>query len=212
MRDTTHYVWCESDQGSSHWPQKSHGGSIFKRLGSCTRRICNELNHVHFFLNRYCLQRGTANELLRYPRFFPKRITVTIRHVDWDISHRDIDLGMDTSWIHDFFLPSTCTLFEMELETNRQKKRQLDRIVQKLTKEHFNIACSLDEDFFSCRAKPQVSFWKGKNLLDRWPKNENKTIEYYVVNLRWERYPANMWDEMYPGVKRGGVEAVSARN
>jgi hypothetical protein len=148
-----------------------------------------EISHVRIFAQLCYLEPGEQlSKILRMRHFFPRKITVTIRHHDWWSWEDDARLRIDSTWVRECRFPASLRELCVELESLQRKKGQVDRIASEMVKHwHFRrqdgmIMSASVEDF-------KVSCWSGSSTWEdeRWLRDETKpgTNEYYVKTITW---------------------------
>lgn len=149
-----------------------------------------EISHVRVFAQLCSLENGAElSKILSMKNFFPKKVTVTIRHHDWWSWEEDSRLGIASQWVRDCRFPNTVQEVCVELESLQRKKDQVDWIAEEMVKGWYFARC----DGMILSAKPQdikVNLWSGSSTWEghRWLRDETKpgVNEYYVKTVTWK--------------------------
>lgn len=152
-----------------------------------------EINHVRVFAQLCSLEDGDEiGTILDLQHFFPRQITITIRHHDWWSWENDARLCIEADWVNNCRLPDSVKVFAMELESLQRKKPQVDDIAHQMV-EGWSFLRK-DETIMSAKQEDcSVDTWSGSSTWEqeRWIRDETKpdTNEYYVKTIRWKPNP-----------------------
>ncbi|KIW71874.1 hypothetical protein PV04_00103 [Phialophora macrospora] len=148
-----------------------------------------EISHVRVFAQLCYLEPGDQlSSILRMKTFFPRKITVTVRHHDWWAWESDAQLRIGSTWVRDCRVPASLRELCVELESLQRKKDQVDQIASGMV-EHWHFRRQ-DGTIMSAGAEGcKVSRWSGSSTWEgeRWLRDETKpgTNEYYVKTVTW---------------------------
>ncbi|KAI1617314.1 hypothetical protein EDD36DRAFT_431063 [Exophiala viscosa] len=153
-----------------------------------------EISHVRVFPQLYALEPGKEiGNILNMDNFFPRKLTITIRHHDWWFWEQDERLLIRSWWVNVCRFPSSLSEICMELESLQRKENQIDWIAEEMTKAwHFErkdgtILSANGGDF-------KVDLWSGSSTWERtrWLRDETQpgTNDYYVKTVIWKRNSA----------------------
>lgn len=156
------------------------------------RRRSLEIADLRVFACPETLQRPFFHAVLSTRDFYPRRVTLTFRHVQWMGWKSDQPLVLPAAWIPAFsrmLSPSTRVVL-IELETVARKKEQVDFIAAQISRRWFFKRP--DGAVLYADATEQsnvVTKWTGRSVLgyipERWVRDEVREgeIEYCVVRV-----------------------------
>ncbi|EXJ65489.1 hypothetical protein A1O7_01830 [Cladophialophora yegresii CBS 114405] len=160
----------------------------------CLDRLCAahgpvEIAHVRLFAQLCYLEDGDKlSAIMGMNHFFPRKITVTIRHHDWWSWERDWRLCINSAWVEECRFPDSLQELCVELESLQRKKDQVDWMARRMAKKwHFK---KRDGSIMSAAMEDcKVSSWSGSSTWEgeRWLRDETKlgVNEYYVKTITW---------------------------
>lgn len=148
-----------------------------------------EISHIRVFAQLFSLEPGREiGPILDMSNFFPRKMTITIRHHDWWYWESDSRLHIRAQWVNVCRFPDSLREICMELESLQRKKAQINSIADDMVKHwHFQ---KKDGTIMSAKAEDcTVYSWNGSSTWEgrRWVRDETKpgTIEYYVKTVVW---------------------------
>jgi hypothetical protein len=149
-----------------------------------------ELSHVRVFAQLCSLEPGTPLlPILNMEHFFPRKLTVTVRHHDWWFWEDDERLHIRSPWVEICRLPDSVSEFCIELESLQRKKNQIDWIADEMVRNWFFLkedgtVMAAGEEGFRVDTWSGSSTWEG----ERWVRDETRpgTNEYYVKTVTWK--------------------------
>ena len=149
-----------------------------------------EINHIRVFSQLCSLEGGShLSPILDLQTFFPRQITITVRHHDWCNWEDDEFLQIDAHWVNECRFPSSLMEISVELESLQRKKPQIDEIASQMVEGwHFQ---KKDGTIMSAKREDcSVDTWSGSSTWEeqRWIRDETKpeTIEYYIKAVMWK--------------------------
>lgn len=147
------------------------------------------IQHVRVFPQLYLLENGRRlQEILDLNFFYPKVITITIRHTDWWFWENDNNLHLDAKWVDFCRFPNSLTELRMAFESLERKKDQIDDVVKQAI-EGWVFRRKDDTELSAENCKPEIMRWSGSaTWMDhRWLRDETGTnrIDYYVSTVTW---------------------------
>ncbi|KAI9651737.1 MAG: hypothetical protein M1831_000487 [Alyxoria varia] len=156
-----------------------------------------ETSHIRVFAQLYLLEPGeNLQRILGMRHFYPRCVTLTLRHTDWWNWEYDEGLRIAARWVDYCRLPRTVTEFRMELETLERKKPQAEEIAKKMVE---GWQFTRTDGVQLCADAKEVSSiqpieWSGKStwLGQRWIRDENRPeeLDYIVKTIVWRPNPS----------------------
>ncbi|THV94224.1 hypothetical protein D6D26_07871 [Aureobasidium pullulans] len=151
------------------------------------------IQHVRVFAQLYILENGARlQEILNLKFFYPKVITITIRHTDWWFWESDDNLRLDATWVDFCRFPNSLTELRVAFESLERKKDQIDDVARQAAK-NWIFRRRDDTELSAERCQPEIMKWSGKATWGhrRWVRDETgpNKLDYYVSTVTWR--PAN---------------------
>jgi hypothetical protein len=151
------------------------------------------IQHVRVFPQLYMLENGqTLQGILNLDFFYPKVVTITIRHTDWWYWESDNNLHLDATWVDFCRFPNSLTELRVAFESLERKKDQIDDVV-KQAMEGWVFRRKDDTELSARDCKPEIMRWSGSATWGhhRWLRDETSAnkLDYYVSTVTWR--PAN---------------------
>ncbi|KAK4064245.1 uncharacterized protein Triagg1_9041 [Trichoderma aggressivum f. europaeum] len=212
--------WLCADLHIPHGSGRSNGNAtkLALVLGEITQQGLDkvEIESLHAFANTRRLEHGDLGALLSIPGLHPRRITLTIRYIDWwgwDWESPDKPLYFKADWISAVssnMSPST-TEFRIELETLEHLKDRVDAIGQHIAENWFFGRFGGTILYADVSGKcHQVSRWSGssawyKKHRTNYQKEKGRKLDYYILTITFE-------SELSLNRKGGVVSETAKRN
>ncbi|KAJ9606181.1 hypothetical protein H2200_009142 [Cladophialophora chaetospira] len=150
-----------------------------------------EVSHVQVFAQMYALESLNSSliPILRMENFFPRKLTVSLRHHDWWWWENDQRLQINGAWIRVCQFPDSLKEVCIELESLQRKKNQIDWIADEMVQSWHLLR--LDGTIMSATKEDcKVSAWSGSSTWggQRWIRDESQpgVNEYYVKTVTWK--------------------------
>jgi len=146
-----------------------------------------ELQHIRIFAQLCELEPGyEMSRILRLPHFYPRCITLTIRHTDWWNWESDSTLRLSCQWAKSCILPSSLRQLTMRLETLQRKQAQVDFIAAGISASWFFKRVD-GVPMAAQNIKPTVAKWSGSSTWEgrRWIRDEvtPDILDYVVASV-----------------------------
>ena len=147
------------------------------------------IQHVRVFPQLYLLENGQRlQEILNLSFFYPKIITITIRHTDWWFWESDNNLHFDATWVGFCRFPNSLTELRVAFESLERKKDQIDDVVRQAL-EGWVFRRKDDTELSAKDCKPEIMRWSGSATWNyhRWIRDETgpNKLDYYVSTVTW---------------------------
>ncbi|KAI5205945.1 hypothetical protein E4T38_04002 [Aureobasidium subglaciale] len=147
------------------------------------------IQHVRVFAQLYLLENGTKlQDILNLSFFYPKSITITIRHTDWWFWESDNNLHFDATWVDFCRFPNSLTELRVAFESLERKKDQIDDVVNQAIR-GWTFRCKDDTELSAKDCKPEIMKWSGNATWGgrRWVRDETgpNKLDYYVSTAIW---------------------------
>ncbi|CAD0098606.1 unnamed protein product [Aureobasidium mustum] len=147
------------------------------------------IQHVRVFPQLYALENGQRlQEILNLRFFYPKVITITIRHTDWWFWESDNNLHFDATWVGICRFPNSLTELRVAFESLERKKDQIDDVVRQAM-EGWVFRRKDDTELSAKDCKPEIMRWSGSATWNhhRWIRDETgpNKLDYYVSTVTW---------------------------
>jgi hypothetical protein len=147
------------------------------------------IQHVRVFPQLYMLENGqTLQGILNLDFFYPKVITITIRHTDWWYWESDNNLHLDATWVDFCRFPNSLTELRVAFESLERKKDQIDDVV-KQAMESWVFRRKDDTELSAGDCRPEIMRWSGSATWGhhRWLRDETSAnkLDYYVFTVTW---------------------------
>lgn len=157
------------------------------------------IQHVRVFPQLYLLENGRRlQEILDLKFFYPKVITITIRHTDWWFWESDNNLHLDARWVDFCRFPNSLTELRMAFESLERKKDQIDDVV-KQAMEGWVFRRKDSTELSAKDCKPEIMRWSGSATWghQRWLRDETgpNKLDYYVSTVTWRPNRSNNDEE-----------------
>ncbi|KAI4740150.1 hypothetical protein E4T50_09409 [Aureobasidium sp. EXF-12298] len=157
------------------------------------------IQHVRVFPQLYMLENGqTLQGILNLDFFYPKVITITIRHTDWWYWESDNNLHLDATWVDFCRFPNSLTELRVAFESLERKKDQIDDVV-KQAMEGWVFRRKDGTELSASDCKPEIMRWSGSATWGhhRWLRDETSPnkLDYYVSTVTWRPVSAPADDE-----------------
>lgn len=157
------------------------------------------IQHVRVFPQLYMLESGqTLQGILNLEFFYPKVITITIRHTDWWYWESDNNLHLDAAWVDFCRFPNSLTELRVAFESLERKKDQIDDVV-KQAMEGWVFRRKDDTELSAKDCKPEIMRWSGSATWGhhRWLRDETSPnkLDYYVSTVTWRPASSPVDDE-----------------
>lgn len=156
---------------------------IYKRGGEVP------IQHVRIFAMLWEMR--DLHSILTLPFFFPRKLTITIRHTDWWQWEMDWRLRIlpEVCESSRGVLPASVQEVRMELESLKRKKAQVDYVAGEMVDKWWFLR-SDDVVMMPLRGDFEVTEWSGSSTWGRlrWVRDETKAemVEYYVKTVTWK--------------------------
>ncbi|KAH0123760.1 hypothetical protein KCU66_g7995, partial [Aureobasidium melanogenum] len=147
------------------------------------------IQHVRVFPQLYALENGQRlQEILNLRFFYPKVITITIRHTDWWFWESDNNLHFDATWVDFCRFPDSLTELRVAFESLERKKDQIDDVVRQAI-EGWVFRRKDDTELSAKNCEPEMMRWSGSATWHhhRWIRDETgpNKLDYYVSTVTW---------------------------
>jgi hypothetical protein len=147
------------------------------------------IQHVRVFPQLYALESGQRlQDILNLKFFYPKVITITIRHTDWWFWESDNNLHFDATWVDFCRFPNSLTELRVAFESLERKKEQIDDVV-KQAMEGWVFRRKDDTELSAKDCQPEIMRWSGSATWGhhRWIRDETgpNKLDYYVSTVTW---------------------------
>ncbi|KAI9719021.1 MAG: hypothetical protein M1828_006397 [Chrysothrix sp. TS-e1954] len=146
-------------------------------------------NGIRIFAQLCELETGSAfGDIMDMECFFPRTITLTIRHTDWWNWESDRPLYLDSAWAEMARLPNGVREFRMELESLERRKGQIDAIAQQMCNS-WRLRRKDCTEMKASEADCEVERWTGSSTWEgqRWLEDETAqapgVLQYYVKTV-----------------------------
>lgn len=161
------------------------------------------IQHVRVFPQLYALENGQRlQEILNLRFFYPKVITITIRHTDWWWWESDHNLHLDATWVDFCRFPNSLTELRVAFESLERKKDQIDDVARQAM-EGWVFRRKDDTELSAKNCVPEIMRWSGSATWSyhRWIRDETgpNKLDYYVSTVTW-RPVGSMAKEGAPSV------------
>jgi hypothetical protein len=157
------------------------------------------IQHVRVFPQLYALESGQRlQDILNLKFFYPKVITITIRHTDWWFWESDNNLHFDATWVDFCRFPNSLTELRVAFESLERKKEQIDDVV-KQAMEGWVFRRKDDTELSAKDCQPEIMRWSGSATWGhhRWIRDETgpNKLDYYVSTVTWRPTSSIVDDE-----------------
>jgi hypothetical protein len=157
------------------------------------------IQHVRVFPQLYALESGQRlQDILNLKFFYPKVITITIRHTDWWFWESDNNLHFDATWVDFCRFPNSLTELRVAFESLERKKDQIDDVV-KQAMEGWVFRRKDDTELSAKDCQPEIMRWSGSATWNhhRWIRDETgpNKLDYYVSTVTWRPTSSIVDDE-----------------
>jgi hypothetical protein len=147
------------------------------------------IQHVRIFPQLYALESGQRlQDILNLKFFYPKVITITIRHTDWWFWESDNNLHFDATWVDFCRFPNSLTELRVAFESLERKKDQIDDVVKQAV-EGWVFRRKDDTELSAKDCEPEIMRWSGSATWShhRWIRDETgpNKLDYYVSTVTW---------------------------
>ncbi|CAD0085124.1 unnamed protein product [Aureobasidium vineae] len=147
------------------------------------------IQHVRVFPQLYALENGQRlQDILNLRFFYPKVITITIRHTDWWFWESDNNLHFDATWVDFCRFPNSLTELRVAFESLERKKDQIDDVVNQAM-EGWVFRRKDDTELSARDCEPGIMRWSGSSTWGhhRWIRDETgpNKLDYYVSTVIW---------------------------
>jgi hypothetical protein len=147
------------------------------------------IQHVRIFPQLYALESGQRLQgILNLKFFYPKVITITIRHTDWWFWESDNALHFDATWVDFCRFPNSLTELRVAFESLERKKDQIDDVVKQAMK-GWVFRRKDDTELSAKDCEPEIMRWSGSATWGhhRWIRDETSPnkLDYYVSTVTW---------------------------
>lgn len=155
-----------------------------------------EISHVRVFAQLYALEpRARLQEILNMRFFYPRVITITIRHTDWWFWESDNNLHFDARWVGVCKFPNSLAELRVAFESLERKKDQIDDVAAQAM-ESWSF-CRFDGTLMSASdCVPEIMRWSGAATWGgrRWLRDETgpNKLDYYVSTITWRPVKASV--------------------
>ncbi|KAK6001199.1 hypothetical protein QM012_003282 [Aureobasidium pullulans] len=161
------------------------------------------IQHVRVFPQLYALENGQRlQEILNLRFFYPKVITITIRHTDWWWWESDHNLHLDATWVGFCRFPNSLTELRVAFESLERKKDQIDDVVRQAM-EGWVFRRKDDTELSAKNCEPEIMRWSGSATWNhhRWIRDETgpNKLDYYVSTVTWKPIVSTNTEEA-PGI------------
>ncbi|KAG9525282.1 hypothetical protein KCU93_g5940, partial [Aureobasidium melanogenum] len=165
------------------------------------------IQHVRVFPQLYALENGQKlQEILNLRFFYPKVITITIRHTDWWFWESDNNLHFDATWVDFCRFPNSLTELRVAFESLERKKDQIDDVVRQAI-ESWVFRRKDDTELSAKHCEPEIMRWNGSATWHhhRWIRDETgpNKLDYYVSTVTWRPVGSTTKEEA-PGAHMTG--------
>lgn len=157
------------------------------------------IQHVRIFPQLYALESGQRlQDILNLKFFYPKVITITIRHTDWWFWESDNNLHFDATWVDFCRFPNSLTELRVAFESLERKKDQIDDVVKQAI-EGWVFRRKDDTELSAKDCEPEIMRWSGSATWGhhRWIRDETgpNKLDYYVSTVTWRPVHSTINDE-----------------
>ena len=157
------------------------------------------IQHVRVFPQLYMLENGRRlQEILDLKFFYPKVITITIRHTDWWFWESDNNLHLDARWVDFCRFPNSLIELRMAFESLERKKDQIDDVVKQAI-DGWIFRRQDDTELSAKNCKPEIMRWSGSATWGdhRWIRDETSPnkLDYYVSTVTWRPSSSSVNDQ-----------------
>ena len=157
------------------------------------------IQHVRVFPQLYALENGQRlQDILNLKFFYPKVITITIRHTDWWFWESDNNLHFGATWVDFCRFPNSLTELRVAFESLERKKDQIDDVV-KQAMEGWVFRRKDDTELSAKNCEPEIMRWSGSATWGhrRWIRDETgpNKLDYYVSTVTWRPVSSTTSDE-----------------
>ncbi|KAH0272632.1 hypothetical protein KCU91_g6559, partial [Aureobasidium melanogenum] len=146
------------------------------------------IQHVRVFPQLYALENGQRLQEMNLRFFYPKVITITIRHTDWWFWESDNNLHFDATWVDFCRFPDSLTELRVAFESLERKKDQIDDVVRQAI-EGWVFRRKDDTELSAKNCEPEMMRWSGSATWHhhRWIRDETgpNKLDYYVSTVTW---------------------------
>lgn len=182
----------------------------------------DEIDHVRIFAGVFLLEfddnRHFANVFCNIPHFYPRRMSITVRHTDWADWQVNRPLRIRGEWVKEARLPDSVREVCVEFESTTWRQSQVDAVADKAAalwfferKDGALLVADIDDK--------TVMHWSGSSTWDhqRWHRHESRPLEidYYVRTITFKLRPrwskADLVDHD-PGATLRAIEGHDASN
>lgn len=149
-----------------------------------------EIHNIQIFGQLCHLESGAAlNNIFKLEHFFPRSVTICIRHTDIWYWESDQPISIGTCWVGVIRLPATVTTLHIQIESLERRQRQIDYIVQQAQEEWFFTRA---DHVHLISARPHVedrwtgsSTWEGQRWIRDEDDREPGMLRYYVATITY---------------------------
>ncbi|CAD0114225.1 unnamed protein product [Aureobasidium uvarum] len=154
------------------------------------------IQHVRVFPQLYALENGQRlQDILNLRFFYPRVITITIRHTDWWFWESDNNLHFDATWVDFCRFPNSLTELRVAFESLERKKDQIDDVA-KQAMEGWVFRRKDDVELSAHDCEPEIMRWSGSATWghNRWVRDETgpNKLDYYVATVTWRPVSSNV--------------------
>lgn len=174
-----------------------------------------EVANIQIFAQAWQLEPGEyLQKILSIPHFYPRTVTITLRHTDIWWWEQDQPIFINTPFVRKCRFPASVTHVRFQIESTERRKAQVDYVANKAREEWFfqrsdgvHLVCD------SSQPLPGTQ-WTGSSTWEgyRWLRDENDNapgmLQYYLVTLSFK--PSNQIDDA-AGYEARKTRVISAK-
>lgn len=153
------------------------------------------LAHVRVFAQLCILEPGDElGQILGMAHFFPRIVTVTVRHTDWWYWEDDEPLQIGAQWVTECEVPESVAELRLELESLKRKRPSIERVAGEICA-GWRFGKRGGQVMMAKEADCEDSDWTGASTWDRqrWVRDEDEampnTLAYFVRTVVFKDAP-----------------------
>ncbi|KAF2149184.1 hypothetical protein K461DRAFT_42381 [Myriangium duriaei CBS 260.36] len=148
------------------------------------------IKHVHLFSQLYLLENiQPLQGILDIAHFFPKRMTITIRHTDFWYWEDDAPLRIRHGWVRHCRFPDSLVELQLDFETLQRKKEQVKYLASQAAQSWIFTRKDGQRLVSSCD-QITTTTWAGQSTLNdaRWIRDEVRPggLDYVISTIAFK--------------------------
>lgn len=153
-----------------------------------------ELARVRVCAQLFLLENGRElDRILRLRHFFPRMITITVRHTDFWWWESDQPLRIGGNWVGVCLFPNSVRRLCVEIESLERKKNQIDHLANEMVHKWTFTRRDGVKLQSAGQGDIEITRWSGTSTWQdrRWVRDETSpgTLQYYVATVSFRPAP-----------------------